>query len=156
MKVNYEYNKENLRRFILESRRINNLILLIVGTLIYLWITYKNVELIYLPLFIIAYIIVLFLLNRLYVFAYFKMNEMLNYDICGKYILELTPNKFSLTINNKKTDYKYKDIKKIKEKKKYFIVLLGKREALTFEKYIFKDDEYNKILDYFKSKYKKN
>ena len=78
---------------------------------------------------------------------------MLNYNTYGKYILELTPNKFSLTVNNSKTDYKYNKIKKIIERKKYFKVKFeGLRDYLVFEKIKFNEDDYNKIIKMFKEK----
>ena len=78
---------------------------------------------------------------------------MLNYNMYGKYTLELTPNKFSITLNNKKTDYKYNQIRKVVETKNDFkLKLKGSREYLIFEKRFFKEDEYNKIINMFKEK----
>lgn len=152
MKINYNYTAENLKKYILKSRLVNNIILFILGTLLYIWLTYNRVSLVYLPIFMVVFLIFIYLLNKLYIVAYFKVNDMLNYNICGKYTLELTPNKFSLTVNGKKEDYKYKNIKKIKEKKNYFIIVLGRRNTLTFEKYLFDVDSYNNILKMFKEK----
>ena len=75
----------------------------------------------------------------------------------GKYILELTPNKFSLTVNKNKTDYKYNKIKKLVEKKNSFILNFSKkRESLIFEKKNFTEEEYIKVIEMFKSKIKKD
>jgi hypothetical protein len=80
---------------------------------------------------------------------------MLNYNLYGKYTLELTPNKFSLTINKSKTDYKYNKIKEIVEKKNSFILKFNKnRDSLIFEKKNFSDEEYIKVIKMFKSKIK--
>jgi len=152
MKINYEYTRDDLKKFILKSRLKNNIILFVIGLAIYLWLSINKINLIYLPLVIIGFIILIYLLNKLYIFAYMKVTDMLNYNICGKYILELTPNKFSLTVNRTKTDYKYKSIKKIVEKKDMFIVKLNNRESLTFEKKLFNETDYNKILTMFKEK----
>ena len=79
-------------------------------------------------------------MNVAYVHAYLKVNEMLNNTSYGKCTLELTPNKFSLTVNKSKTDYKYKNIRRIIVKKNCFKVKFkNRREYLTFEKslYIF-------------------
>ena len=93
------------------------------------------------------------LLNLLYVFAQIKVNEMLNYNTYGKFTLELTANKFSVTVNKSKSDYKYNQIKKIVEGKNSFKVKFNKsREYLTFERKFFNEDDYNKIIKMFKEK----
>lgn len=152
MKINYEYTRNDLKKFILKSRIKNNIILFVIGLAIYLWLSINKINLIYLPLVIIGLIVLIYLLNKLYIFAYIKVTDTLNYNICGKYILELTPNKFSLTVNRTRTDYKYKSIKKIVEKKDMFIVKLNNRESLTFEKKLFNETDYNKVLTMFKEK----
>ena len=153
MKVNFEYTKSDYKKYLIRSRTINNIILFIVGLGIYLYFSLNKISLIFLPLFIIGLIILIYLLNLLYVFMYLKVNDMLNYNTYGKYTLELTPNKFSLTINKSKTDYKYNSISKIVVKNKYFKIKFKKsREYLTFEKNVFKEEEYNKVLEMFKTK----
>ena len=153
MKVNFEYTKSDYKKYLIRSRTINNIILFIVGLGIYLYFSLNKISLIFLPLFIIGLILLIYLLNLLYVFMYLKVNDMLNYNTYGKYTLELTPNKFSLTINKSKTDYKYNSISKIVDKNKYFKIKFKKsREYLTFEKNVFKEEEYNKVLEMFKAK----
>ena len=77
----------------------------------------------------------------------------MNYNTYGKYIVELTPNKFSITLNKKKTDYKYNKISRIVERKKYFKVKFkNSREYLTFEKKLFNEKDYNKMINMFKEK----
>lgn len=112
---------------------INNLILFMIG--IYLYFSLNKISLVYLPLFLIGLIVVIILLNLLYVFAQIKVNEMLNYNLYGLYLVELSPNKFSITINKIKTVYKYNKIMKIVETKNNFkIKLKNSRGYLTFEK----------------------
>ena len=153
MKVSFEYTYDEYKKYLLKSRLVNNIILFIVGVLVYLYFTLNKISLIYLPLFIIGLIVVIIILNLIYVYATMKVNEMLNYNTYGKYVLELTPNKYSITLNNKKTDYKYNQIKKIIEKRNYFkIKFKNSREYLTFEKKFFSDDEYNKVIKMFKEK----
>ena len=78
---------------------------------------------------------------------------MLNYNLYGKFTLELTPNKFSLTINKIKTDYKYKQIKKIIEKKNSFTLKFNKsKDSLIFEKKNFNEKDYLKVIEIFKEK----
>ena len=153
MKVNFEYTKDEYKKYLLRSRLINNIILFIVGLGIYLYFSLNKISLIYLSLFIIGLVIAIILLNLLYVFAQLKVNEMLNYNTYGKYTLELTPNKFSVTVNKSKIDYKYNKIKKIEKRKNNFkIKFKNSREYLTFEKKFFTEEEYKKILKMFEEK----
>lgn len=153
MKVNFEYTKNEYKKYLLRSRTVNNIVLFIIGISIYLYFSLNKISLLYLPLFIIGLIVIIVLLNLLYVFAQIKVNEMLNYNTYGKYIVELTPNKFSVTVNTSKTDYKYNQIKKIVERRKSFKVKLkNTREYLTFEKKFFTNEEYKKIIKMFKDK----
>lgn len=153
MKVNFEYTKEEYKKYLLKGRLVSNIVLFVIGIAIYLYFTLNKISLLYLPLFIIALLVGIFLLNKLYVFAQLKVNEMLNYSTFGKYTLELTPNKFSVRVNSGKTDYKYKDVKKIVEKKDCFEVKFKKgRDYLTFEKKFFTEEEYTKVINMFKEK----
>ena len=80
---------------------------------------------------------------------------MLNYNTYGKYCLELTPNKFSLTVNRSKVDYKYNNIRKFKVHKNSFQIKFYKsRDNLIFEKRLFDETEYNKAIEYFKDRIK--
>lgn len=153
MKVSFEYTKEEFKKYLLRSRLVNNIVLFIIGLAIYLYFSLNKISLIYLPLFIIGLIIFIYLINKLYVLAYLKVNEMLNYNTYGKYIVELTPNKFSVTLNKSKTDYKYNKIKKVVVKKNHFKVKFkNSREYLTFEKKLFNENDYNKMISMFKEK----
>ena len=44
MKTSYEYTKKDLKKYLLKSRTVNNIILFIVGLLIYLYFTYNNLK----------------------------------------------------------------------------------------------------------------
>jgi len=153
MKVNFEYTKKEYKKYLLKNRRVNNIILFIIGLSIYLYFSLNKISLIYLPLFIIGLIIVIILLNLLYVYAQIKVNDMLNYNTYGKYVVELTSNKFSVTVNRSKVDYKYNQIKSIIIRKNYFkIKFKNSREYLTFEKKLFLEEQYNKMINMFKQK----
>ena len=155
MKVNYEYTQDEYKKYLLKSRIKNNIVLFIIGIVIYLYFSYNKISLIYLPLYIVGLVLLIFLLNKLYVIMTLKVNDMMNYNLYGKYILELTPNKFSITVNKIKTDYKYNKIKKVIEKKNSFILKFNKnRDSLIFEKKNFSDEEYVKVIEMFKSKIK--
>lgn len=153
MKVSFEYTKEEYKKYLLRSRLINNIVLFIIGIIIYLVLTLNKISLVYLPLFVIGLIVLIFLVNKLYVIAYLKVNDMLNYNTYGKYTIELTPNKFSVTLNKSKMDYKYNKISKIIVRKNYFKVKFkNSREYLTFEKKMFNENDYNKMIEMFKEK----
>ena len=153
MKLNYEYTEKEYKRFLIRSRKINNIILFILGLGIYLYLTLNKTPLWYIPIFIVLLIVVIILINLLYVFLTIKASYMLNYSTYGKYILELTPNKLSLTVNKTKTDYKYNKIKKFRVRKNYFqIKFYGSRDNLIFEKKLFDIDEYNKAIKYIEDR----
>lgn len=151
MKVSFEYTKEEFKKYLFRSRLLNNIILFIIGIVIALLLFSKF--LIYLPLIIIGLIILIYLINKLFIILYLKVNDMLNYNLYGKYTVELTPNKFSVTLNKSKNDYKYNKIKKIVERKNSFkIKFKNSREYLTFEKNKINEKDYNKLLEMFKEK----
>lgn len=153
MKIKFEYTKEEYKKYLLRSRLVNNIVLFIIGLAIYLYFSLNKISLIYLPLFIIGLLIVIILLNKLYVAAQMKVNEMLNYNTYGKYTLELTPNKFSVIVNKSKIDYKYNKVSKLVERKNEFkIKFKNSREYLTFEKKFFIQEDYEKIIKMFKEK----
>lgn len=153
MKVNFEYTKKEYKKYLLRSRKVNNIVLFILGVGIYLYFSLNKISLIFLPLFVLGLILAIVLLNLLYVYAQLKVSEMLNYNTYGKYTLELTQNKFSITVNKRKSDYKYNQIKKIIERKNYFIIKFVKgRDFLTFEKKLFNEEQYNKVIKMFKEK----
>ena len=54
MKVNFEYTKDEYKKYLLRSRRINNIVLFIIGVAIYLYFSLNKISLIYLPLFMIG------------------------------------------------------------------------------------------------------
>lgn len=153
MKVNFEYSKKDYKKFLIKSRLINNIILFVIGTGVYLYLSYNKISLIYLPLFIVGLILVIYILNIIYTILYIKANDMLNNPTYGKYVLELTQNKFSITVNKRKIDYKYKDIKKIKINNNELVLKMNKRrESLSFEKTKFKEEEFNKVVGLFKKR----
>lgn len=153
MKVNFEYSKKEYKKFLIKSRLINNMVLFILGIVFYLYLSYNRISLIYLPLFIVGLILVIYILNIIYAILYIKANDMLNNPTYGKYVLELTQNKFSITVNKRKIDYKYKDIKKIKINNNELVLKMNKRrESLSFEKTKFKEEEFNKVVGLFKKR----
>ena len=155
MKLNYEYTLKDYKRFLIKSRVINNIVLFIIGLSIYLYLTFNKTPLWYIPIFIVVLLVAIMLLNIIYVALTIRVNNMLNYNTYGKYCLELTPNKFSLTVNRSKVDYKYNSIRKFKVHKNSFQIKFYKsRDNLIFEKRLFNESDYNKAIEYFKDRIK--
>ena len=155
MKLNYEYTLKDYKRFLIKSRFINNIVLFVIGLSIYLYLTFNKTPLWYIPIFIVVLLVAIMLLNIIYVALTIRVNNMLNYNTYGKYCLELTPNKFSLTVNRSKVDYKYNNIRKFKVHKNSFQIKFYKsRDNLIFEKRLFDETEYNKAIEYFKDRIK--
>ena len=153
MKVNFVYDKKDYKKFLIKSRLINNIVLFILGTIFYLFLSYNKISLLILPLFMIGLVIVIFILNIIFATLYIKANDMLNNPTYGKYTLELTQNKFSITVNKRKIDYKYKDIKKIKVTNKDLNLKMNKRRGtLTFEKTKFKESDFDKLVELFQKR----
>ena len=80
MKVNYEYTEKDYKKFLIRSRKVNNIVLFIIGLGIYLYLTFNKTPIWYIPIFVVILILVIILLNLLYVFLYMKVNNMLNYN----------------------------------------------------------------------------
>ena len=153
MKVNFVYDKKDYKKFLIKSRLINNIVLFILGTIFYLFLSYNKISLLILPLFMIGLVIIIFILNIIFASLYIKANDMLNNPTYGKYTLEITQNKFSITVNKRKIDYKYKDIKKIKVTNKDLNLKMNKRiGTLTFEKIKFKESDFDKLVELFQKR----
>ena len=153
MKVNFVYDKKDYSKFLIKSRLINNIVLFIIGTVFYLFLSYNKISLLILPLFMIALVIIIFILNIIFAALYIKANDMLNNPTYGKYTLELTQNKFSITVNKRKIDYKYKNIRKIKVTNKALNLKMNKRrENLTFEKIKFNEKDFDKVVELFQKR----
>ena len=153
MKVNFVYDKKDYKKFLIKSRLINNIVLFIIGTGFYLFLSYNKISLLILPLFMIALVIIIFILNIIFATLYIKANDMLNNPTYGKYTLELTQNKFSITVNKRKIDYKYKNIRKIKVTNKVLNLKMNKRrETLTFEKIKFNEKDFDKVVELFQKR----
>ena len=153
MKVNFVYDKKEYKWFLIKSRLTNNIVLFIIGTGFYIYLGYNKIPWVILPLFMLSLVVVIFLLNIIYATLYVKANDMLNNPTYGKYTLELAQNKFSVTANKRKIDYKYKDIKKISVNKKELNLKMKKRrENLTFERKKIKESDFEKVVELFKKR----
>ena len=75
MKVNFEYNKKEYKKFLIRSRLINNIVLFILGIVFYLYLGHNKISLLYLPLFIVGLILVIYILNIIYAVLYIKAND---------------------------------------------------------------------------------
>ena len=62
MKINYEYTKDDYKKFLIKNRIVNNIVLFIIGIIIYLYFSYNKISLIYLPIYIIGLVFVIFII----------------------------------------------------------------------------------------------
>ena len=64
MKVNFEYTKDEYKKYLIKSRLWNNIGLFIFGVVLYLILSYDKVSLIYLPLVLAGLIVLIILLKK--------------------------------------------------------------------------------------------
>ena len=151
MKFNYEYTKKDLINYLIKSKLISNLILFVFLITIYI-IFFKTFYLFWTIVVILGSII---LINLVYIFLYILINKKIGRDVYGKYTLELAQNKFSIKIGKTKKDYKYTDIRKIIERKNFFVIKLRRSiNFLIFERRLFNKKDYGKLVKEFKEKAK--
>ena len=67
MKVNYEYTKDDYKKFLLKGRIVNNIVLFIIGIGIYLYFSWNKISLAYLLLYVLGLVLIIIVLNILYV-----------------------------------------------------------------------------------------
>ena len=164
MTYTYEWTRKDLKNVLIKKRFKTNIIFLILGTILYFYITYygflnnvfDNLKLII--GFIVYFAILclfLYFITLLYVYINLKRNDRRTKKAYGKYTITLTDEEVVSEFNGEKISYKYVDINKLKIRKKYFFI--SSREdkiGLTFRRDKLNED-YDKILDYIKGKINK-
>ena len=87
--------------------------------------------------------------NLIYVSLYVKIKK----NLYGIHILDFNDNYFTLKINNNISKYDYKNIKKIKDKEKYILILFKRnKEYLKIDKNKISNKENNDLIKYLKNK----
>lgn len=157
MSFEYEWTRDDLKKVLVKKRTISTILILILGTVLYLYLTMYGVLNEYFDTFklvlgFLLYIIILYMIiyfiNIWYINLKLKGNDKRTNKAYGKYLIKLDDDKIESIFNKQKISYKWKDISKLKIKKNNFF-LRTKNDfiGLTFRKNMLKDD-YDKILNY--------
>lgn len=146
--ITYEFTENDLKKYLIMKRRIPNIIFSVFGTILYFYFTFyllleSPIEVIgFYLLYIIVFITIIYLLNKLYYFANIKKQKSNN--LFGNYKVKIDTDKIVVSINEIEQIYLNKDIKKIKREKDYTIIQYKGGISLLFLKSILKE-RYNKI-----------
>lgn len=146
--IKYEFTENDLKKYLIIKRRIPNIIFCILGTLIYFYITFYLLltdpfeVIVFYLLFILGFIFLIYLLDKLYYFINIKKQR--NNNLFGSYKVKLDNDKITVCINKQETGYLNKDIKKIKRTKDYTFITYNDGVCLLFLKSVLKED-YHKI-----------
>ena len=160
MKFEYNWTKEDLKKELLERRKITNIIFLIIGILLYIYVMYTGIAsnifdnkiiLLYGLIYTLILCVILFITTKLYIYLNIKRNSKKTDNAYGKYIVKLDKNSIEVSINNKKIKYKYKDITKFKQRNhSFFIRTEDDKIGLRFNDKLLNKEDYDKLLDYIK------
>ena len=152
MKLEFNFTKEELKKYLRYKRRPINFVYLIISTLLYFWINFYmiikdpiTIILGYLILLVVLFVM-MFLVNYIYFLIIYNKNK----KMLGTYSIKSNKQNFIFTINGVSNQYKYGDIKKIKNTKKYIIIYINNRIFILL-KDLFSNDNFNKFIDYIYS-----
>lgn len=163
MNLEYKWTKEDLKKELLNKRYKTNIIFLIMGILLYIWLMYDGIKselfdniIIFIGgvtfTFILA--LVLFITTKVYVSLSIKKNDRNTNKAYGLYKLNLDDKKIMVTINNEVIKYEYKDIIKVKKRKhSFFIRTKDDKIGLLFKENMLGKENYNKVLSYITSRF---
>lgn len=161
MTLEYVWTREDLKKVLIKKRIPFSLIVIIISIIFYGYLIkfgitnefFDNTKLILgFLIYLILVCIIVYLLNLFYIFRNLKRNDKRTNKAYGKYIIRMNDKQIESDFNNQKIVYKWKDISKLKIRKKYFFIRTKNDFiGLTFRKDLLKDD-YDKALDYIKKK----
>ena len=152
MKLEFNFTKEELKKYLRYKRRPINFLYLIISTLLYFWINFYMIikDPITIILGYLILLVVLFAMMFLVNYIYFLIIYNKNKKMLGTYSIKSNKQNFIFTINGISNQYKYGDIKKIKNTKKYIIIYINNRIFILL-KDLFSNDNFNKFIDYIYS-----
>lgn len=152
MKLEFNFTKEELKKYLRYKRRPINFVYLIISTLLYFWINFYMIikDPITIILGYLILVVVLFVMMFLVNYIYFLIIYNRNKKMLGTYSIKSNKQNFIFTINGVSNQYKYGDIKKIKNTKKYIIIYINNRIFILL-KDLFSNDNFNKFIDYIYS-----
>lgn len=144
--MKYELDKKTLKKYLKYQRSKTNIIFIIIGTLIYFYITYylilnnPFITFIYYLLYLLILIIIILVFNELYSYIYIKKNN----HLFGNYLVTIKSDKIIIKINNNTYEYLNSNIKKIKKYKDYLVIKYNNHIELFFIKELIGKD-YDKL-----------
>ena len=160
MKLEYNWTKDDLKKELISKRKITNIIFLIIGISLYIFVMYSGIVsnifdnkviLLYGLIYTCILCLILFITTKLYVLYSIKKNDKKTNKAYGTYKIVLDKNSITVSINNDKISYKYKDITKFKQSKhSFFIRTKEDKIGLRFNDKVLNKDDYNKLLNYMK------
>ena len=165
MKFEYEWSKSDLKKELKKKRTKTNIIFLILGILMYLYVIYypltsKMFDKKYLLAYGLGYLSCLLLLilifNKIYVFISLRKNDKNTNKAYGTYTVNVDDNNINVSINDTIITYTYKAITIFKKKKdRFFIRTKEDKIGLVFKKNVIGTNNYNKVLEYIEKNVKK-
>lgn len=149
--IEFELTKKDFKEYLKNKRSVTNIIFLIIGTIIYFYITFYLLftnpfeTFIFYLIYIVGLIIIILLFNELYCIINIKKNK----NILGNYQVNIIKDKIIAKINNNTYEYLNSNIKQIKNNKKYIIIKFNNHTTLLFIKSLLHEKDYdilNKIM----------
>ena len=131
--IEYDFTKKNFKYYLKLRRRLSNIIFILLGTIIYFYITYYLIflspleVLIFYALYLLIFGIIILLFNELYCYINIKKN-----NIYGHYKIDIKNDKIIVNINNNTYEYLNTNIKKIIKNKKYILIRYNNHLSLLF------------------------
>ena len=147
--MKYELDKKTLKKYLKYQRSKTNIIFIIIGSLIYFYITYylilnnPFITFIYYLLYLLILIIIILLFNELYTYLYLRRNN----NFIGTHIITLKNDKIIINVNNNTYEYLNSNMNKIKNYNNYLVIKYNNHTSLYFFKNLMNSSDYNKILE---------
>ncbi len=158
MSLEYEWTKTDLRKELVTKRYKTNIIFLIMGVILYVWLMADGIKselfdnfiiLIGGVIFTFVLALVLFITTKLYVAFSMRKNDRNTNKAYGLYKLSINDQCVKVTINNDVIEYDYKDIIKLKKRRhSFFIRTKDDKVGLLFKENMLGKDNYHKVLAY--------
>lgn len=165
MEFEYNWNKDDLKKQLQDSRNKTNIKFLIFGILAFLYFTYyaiklegfdNKVILKYGVIYLFVLCLILYLSAKLYVFLSLRKNDKKTNKAYGTYKVKIDDNNIIIRINEQEIKYNYNEINKFKVKKKYFFINTKiDKIGLTFKKDVIGEVNYKEALEYIRSRINK-
>lgn len=149
--IKYTFTKNDFKKYLKKKRRITNLVFLIIGSLLYFYITYYLLftnpfeTFIYYLLYLVILLVVIVFFNELYCIIYIRKNK----NILGNYEVDIKTDKIIVKIDDSNYEYLNKNIKKVKNNKNYILIKFNNHISLLFLKDIIDDNNFRTIKKYF-------